>query len=77
MVIKLSKMLNSKPHDRSIIVVLYQICITHIHRDTAGQERFETLTAQYYRRAQVYIVVNLGGSQASLFTYTAGHYISV
>ena len=22
-------------------------------RDTAGQERFETLTAQYYRRAQV------------------------
>ncbi len=23
------------------------------HRDTAGQERFETLTAQYYRRAQV------------------------
>ena len=24
-----------------------------VHRDTAGQERFETLTAQYYRRAQV------------------------
>ena len=25
-------------------------------RDTAGQERFETLTAQYYRRAQVLCV---------------------
>ncbi len=24
-----------------------------VARDTAGQERFETLTAQYYRRAQV------------------------
>ena len=24
-----------------------------LSRDTAGQERFETLTAQYYRRAQV------------------------
>ena len=29
---------------------------THSHyiiRDTAGQERYETLTAQYYRKAQV------------------------
>lgn len=27
-------------------------------RDTAGQERFETLTAQYYRRAQVFLVIS-------------------
>ena len=26
-------------------------------RDTAGQERFETLTAQYYRRAQGILLV--------------------
>lgn len=26
-------------------------------RDTAGQERYETLTAQYYRKAQVSRVV--------------------
>ncbi len=27
--------------------------ITFLFRDTAGQERYETLTKQYYRRAQV------------------------
>lgn len=27
------------------------------HRDTAGQERFDTITKQYYRRAQGVILV--------------------
>ena len=34
----------------------YKLCIkpdTSLHRDTAGQERYETITTQYYRRAQV------------------------
>ena len=30
----------------------YEGSIVFPYRDTAGQERFETLTAQYYRRAQ-------------------------
>ena len=35
--------------------VLWHVFTTlnFLFRDTAGQERFETLTAQYYRRAQV------------------------
>ena len=32
------------------------VCVC-VCRDTAGQERFETLTAQYYRRAQGIILV--------------------
>ena len=42
----------------------YDVCLNHqsclSHRDTAGQERFETLTAQYYRRAQVKEKANKG-----------------
>ena len=43
------------PH-LALLCVLHTHTHTHTHtphRDTAGQERFETLTAQYYRRAQV------------------------
>lgn len=32
------------------------VCVTecvHLCRDTAGQERYQTITKQYYRRAQV------------------------
>ena len=33
------------------------MCVCVECRDTAGQERFETLTAQYYRRAQGIMLV--------------------
>ena len=49
--------MNSEVSDVSLEVHVYIYwMITKLgfpHRDTAGQERFETLTAQYYRRAQV------------------------
>lgn len=36
-----------------------------IFRDTAGQERFETLTKQYYRRAQGVLLVYDISSEAT------------
>lgn len=47
---------------RSGDLLLVYITLVHVllvceHRDTAGQERFETLTSQYYRRAQGILLV--------------------
>lgn len=39
----------------------YYIFIFYVfERDTAGQERFESITKQFYRRAQVSIIILLG-----------------
>lgn len=38
-------------------VIFELISVSWLYRDTAGQERYETITTQYYRRAHVSLVV--------------------
>ena len=60
------------------MMVFNDMTRTHVHRDTAGQERFHTITTSYYRGAMVkcLCVCEGGRERESTITYQYGRMIT-